>query len=179
MIKWGSCTFRVCPCLQGNQGDQEEWMQLATSCPEIPLQPYAVYLPAQAVRDKPSINPCCLLCAGDVRVFEGHAFMLETAGHAFMVEAAVSIGGRDARPGITAYRFANRIPLLFEVCCLCEALRASLPAAFKHISHLLDLGLCASGGSDVITKTANKRINWGSYKINSSSDKERGKRDPL
>ncbi|KAF5829235.1 topoisomerase VI B subunit, transducer-domain-containing protein [Dunaliella salina] len=69
---------------------------------------------------------------GDVRVFEGHAFM---------VEAAVSIGGRDARPGITAYRFANRIPLLFE------------------------------GGSDVITKTANKRINWGSYKINSSSDK--------
>eukprot|EP00967_Tisochrysis_lutea_P068777 scaffold90225_cov21-Tisochrysis_lutea.AAC.1 len=132
-----------------------------------------------------------------------------------MVEAAVSIGGRDARPGITAYRFANRIPLLFEVCCLCEALRfctavidvwpgiaacpwnacttafdlawaslpatqaqpslwssgASLPAAFKHISHLLDLGLCASGGSDVITKTANKRINWGSYKINSSSDK--------
>ncbi len=32
-----------------------------------------------------------------------------------MVEAAVSIGGRDARPGITAYRFANRIPLLFEV----------------------------------------------------------------
>ena len=36
-------------------------------------------------------------------------------GHAFMVEAAVSIGGRDAKSGITAYRFANRIPLLFEV----------------------------------------------------------------
>jgi hypothetical protein len=50
------------------------------------------------------------LHTGDVRVFEGHAFM---------VEAAVSIGGRDARSGITAYRFANRIPLLFEVGGLC------------------------------------------------------------
>lgn len=44
--------------------------------------------------------------AGDVRVFEGHAFI---------VEAAVSIGGRDVKPGINVHRFANRIPLLFEV----------------------------------------------------------------
>jgi hypothetical protein len=36
-------------------------------------------------------------------------------GHAFIVEAAVSIGGRDLKPGINIYRFANRIPLLFEV----------------------------------------------------------------
>lgn len=36
-------------------------------------------------------------------------------GHAFIVEAAVSIGGRDIKPGINVYRFANRIPLLFEV----------------------------------------------------------------
>eukprot|EP00877_Chromochloris_zofingiensis_P003200 jgi/Chrzof1/12881/Cz07g10220.t1 len=69
---------------------------------------------------------------GDVRVFEGHAFI---------VEAAVSVGGRDMKPGINVYRFANRIPLLFE------------------------------GGSDVITKTALKRINWGAYKINQGSDK--------
>lgn len=69
---------------------------------------------------------------GDVRVFEGHAFL---------VEAAVSLGGRDMKPGINIYRFANRIPLLFE------------------------------GGSDVVTKTALKRINWSSYKINQSSDK--------
>lgn len=27
------------------------------------------------------------------------------------------------------------------------------------------------GGSDVITKTALKRINWASYKINQSADK--------
>lgn len=72
--------------------------------------------------------------AGDVRVFEGHAFI---------VEAAVSLGGRELRPGINVYRFANRIPLLFE------------------------------GGSDVITRTATKRINWGSYKINQSSDRVR------
>jgi DNA topoisomerase VI subunit B len=38
-------------------------------------------------------------------------------------------------------RFANRIPLLFE------------------------------GGSDVVTRTACKRINWQSYKINHSVDK--------
>eukprot|EP00884_Botryococcus_braunii_P009390 jgi/Botrbrau1/18452/Bobra.0072s0035.1 len=69
---------------------------------------------------------------GDVRVLEGHAFI---------VEAAVSIGGRDIKPGINVYRFANRIPLLFE------------------------------GGSDVITKTALKRINWNMYKINQTTDK--------
>ena len=62
-------------------------------------------------------------------------------GHAFIVEAAVSIGGRDVKHGINVFRYANRIPLLFE------------------------------GGSDVITRTALKRVNWGSYKINQSSDK--------
>lgn len=35
-------------------------------------------------------------------------------GHPLIVEAGVCIGGRDAKPGITVYRFANRIPLLFE-----------------------------------------------------------------
>ena len=39
--------------------------------------------------------------------------MLE--GHAFIVEAAVSVGGRDMKQGINVHRFANRIPLLFEV----------------------------------------------------------------
>lgn len=33
------------------------------------------------------------------------------------------------------------------------------------------MGGGAQGGSDVITKTALKRINWQSYKINPSSDK--------
>ena len=46
------------------------------------------------------------LGAGDAKVLEGHAFV---------VEAAVSRGGRDLKPGINVYRFANRIPLLFEV----------------------------------------------------------------
>lgn len=35
-------------------------------------------------------------------------------GHPFLVEAAVSIGGTQVREGINVYRFANRIPLLFE-----------------------------------------------------------------
>ncbi|KAK9809996.1 hypothetical protein WJX72_003097 [[Myrmecia] bisecta] len=74
-----------------------------------------------------------------VATHQGEARVLE--GHSFIVEAAVSVGGRDIKPGINVYRFANRIPLLFE------------------------------GGSDVITKTALKRINWNSYKINQSSDK--------
>lgn len=39
--------------------------------------------------------------------------MLE--GHSFIVEAAVSLGGRELKPGLNVYRFANRIPLLFEV----------------------------------------------------------------
>ena len=30
------------------------------------------------------------------------------------MEAAVSLGGKSVKPGINVYRFANRIPLLFE-----------------------------------------------------------------
>ncbi|KAI3432870.1 hypothetical protein D9Q98_010453 [Chlorella vulgaris] len=62
-------------------------------------------------------------------------------GHAFIVEAAISVGGRNIKPGLNIHRFSNRIPLLFE------------------------------GGSDVITRTAIKRINWSQYKINQTSDK--------
>lgn len=52
-------------------------------------------------------------------------------GHPFIVEAGVSLGGKRAKEGITVYRFANRIPLLFE------------------------------GGGDVVTRTAMKRIKYG------------------
>ena len=38
-------------------------------------------------------------------------------GHAFVVEAAVSVGGKNIKPGLNIHRFANRIPLLFEVRC--------------------------------------------------------------
>lgn len=62
-------------------------------------------------------------------------------GHAFLVEAAVSLGGQNVKPGLNVFRFANRIPLLFE------------------------------GGSDVISQTATNRINWASYKINPGSDR--------
>ncbi|CAG9461021.1 unnamed protein product [Pedinophyceae sp. YPF-701] len=74
-----------------------------------------------------------------VATHEGPARAYE--GHAFIVEAGVSIGGRDVKPGINVYRFANRIPLLFEA------------------------------GSDVVTQTATKRINWGAYKINHHTDR--------
>ena len=61
-------------------------------------------------------------------------------GHPFIVEAAVSIGGEKVREGINVYRFANRIPLLFE------------------------------SGADVVTQVASKRINWSSYHIDSKRD---------
>mmetsp|Transcript_13732 Transcript_13732/g.27858 ORF Transcript_13732/g.27858 Transcript_13732/m.27858 type:complete len:344 (-) Transcript_13732:199-1230(-) len=62
-------------------------------------------------------------------------------GHPFIVEAAVSLGGKDAKEGITVVRFANRIPLLFE------------------------------GGADVATRVANGKIKWSSYKIDHKRDK--------
>ena len=62
-------------------------------------------------------------------------------GHPLIVEAGVCLGGRDAKPGITVYRFANRIPLLFE------------------------------GGADVATQVSKRRINWSTYKIRHSVDK--------
>jgi len=46
-----------------------------------------------------------------------------------------------------------------------------------HFLPCLDTLPVPQGGSDVITRTANKRINWGSYKINSSSDKVRAHLD--
>ncbi|KAL7530252.1 hypothetical protein ACHAXR_003388, partial [Thalassiosira sp. AJA248-18] len=62
-------------------------------------------------------------------------------GHPFIVEAAVCLGGKDAKEGISVVRFANRIPLLFE------------------------------GGADVATRVANSKIKWSSYKIDHKKDK--------
>jgi DNA topoisomerase-6 subunit B len=62
-------------------------------------------------------------------------------GHPLIIEAGISLGGRDAKPGITVYRFANRIPLLFE------------------------------GGADVATQVSKKKINWAAYKIRQNQDK--------
>jgi DNA topoisomerase VI subunit B len=62
-------------------------------------------------------------------------------GHAFIVEAGVALGGEGLKPGVNVYRFANRIPLLFEA------------------------------GNDVVTKTAKEGIRWGNYKISPVSDR--------
>lgn len=74
-----------------------------------------------------------------VATYSGSAQVFE--GHPFIVEAGVSIGGKDVKQGLNIFRFANRIPLLFEQ------------------------------GADVVTRTALKRINWNSYKINQTQDK--------
>ena len=62
-------------------------------------------------------------------------------GHPFIVEAGVALGGAGMKPGINVYRFANRIPLLFEA------------------------------GNDVVTKTAREVINWRNYKISPTTDR--------
>ena len=148
-----------------------------------------------------------LTCVGDARVLDGHAFI---------VEAAVSVGGRDIKPGINVNRFANRIPLLFEACTAasfsgCQALRYILMKANgcvarrseilssitsqalnmqgqvlqRTVSSLhvpcyvfamllacsLQMLALLQGGSDVITRTATKRINWAAYKINQATDR--------
>ncbi|XP_050371531.1 DNA topoisomerase 6 subunit B [Argentina anserina] len=74
-----------------------------------------------------------------VATYSGSAQIFE--GHPFIVEAGVSVGGKDVKQGLNIFRFANRIPLLFEQ------------------------------GADVVTRTALKRINWSSYKINQTQDK--------
>ncbi|XP_021307975.1 DNA topoisomerase 6 subunit B isoform X2 [Sorghum bicolor] len=106
----------------------------------------------QAKFDDPSGN--CLSPAGEYNLRLGiikelHPDMVAThasspqvfEGHPFIVEAGISIGGKDVKQGINIFRFANRIPLLFEQ------------------------------GADVITRTATKRMVWSSYKINQHQDK--------
>jgi DNA topoisomerase VI B subunit len=62
-------------------------------------------------------------------------------GHPFLVEGAVCLGGKFGKAGVTCYRYANRIPLLFE------------------------------GGSDVVTQVASKDTKWSTYKINTKNDR--------
>lgn len=62
-------------------------------------------------------------------------------GHPFIVEAGVALGGNGLKTGINVYRFANRIPLLFEA------------------------------GNDVVTKTAREDIRWNNYKISTTTDR--------
>jgi hypothetical protein len=102
----------------------------------------------------PKPDPNCLSPVGEYNLRLGimkemHPDMVAThteppnvyEGHPFIVQASVSLGGQNALPGITVYRFANRIPLLFEA------------------------------GNDVVSQIASKKINWSSYKIKQSTDK--------
>ncbi|KAL3647620.1 DNA topoisomerase 6 subunit B [Castilleja foliolosa] len=74
-----------------------------------------------------------------VATYSGSAQVFE--GHPFIVEAGLSLGGKDVKHGLNIFRFANRIPLLFEK------------------------------GADVVTRTASKKISWNNYKINQTQDK--------
>ncbi|KAL7615898.1 hypothetical protein Lser_V15G04456 [Lactuca serriola] len=103
--------------------------------------------------DDPSGN--CLTPLGDESFCEGIYKVLQpkmvatyTAksaqvyqGHPFIVEAGVSLGGKYFTQGINIFRFANRVPLLFEQ------------------------------DADVVTTTAMKRIKWKRYKINKMQEK--------
>ena len=61
-------------------------------------------------------------------------------GHPFVVEAAVSLGGR-CKAGLNIYRYANRIPLLFE------------------------------SGNDVVSVVCAKSVRWASYRIRMNADR--------
>ncbi|CAI9270094.1 unnamed protein product [Lactuca saligna] len=103
--------------------------------------------------DDPSGN--CLAPLGDESFCEGIYKVLQpkmvatyTAksaqvyqGHPFIVEAGVSLGGKVLKQGINIFRFANRVPLLFEQ------------------------------DADVVTTTAMKRIKWERYKIFKKQEK--------
>ena len=120
------------------------------------LQPAHIAALIQLLRDEKQIKPPssqCLSPAGEynmrlgvmkelkpkmVATFSDKAGAHE--GHPFLVEAAISLGGTQVREGINVYRFANRIPLLFEA------------------------------GADVVTQVATKRINWSSYHIDPKKD---------
>ena len=94
------------------------------------LQPAQVAALIQALRDEKQIKPpsgACLSPAGEYNMRLGVLKELKPKmvatftdksgaheGHPFLVEAAVSLGGSQVREGINVYRFANRIPLLFE-----------------------------------------------------------------
>lgn len=62
-------------------------------------------------------------------------------GHPFIIEAGVALGGTGMKPGLNVFRFANRIPLLFEA------------------------------GNDVVTKTARDSIRWSNYKISPTTER--------
>ncbi len=106
----------------------------------------------EAKFNKPSGN--CLSPAGEYNlklgimkeyipdhVATGRTNVCVFEGHPFIVEAGVSIGGKEQKEGIHVYRFANRIPLLFE------------------------------GHSDVATRVAKNNITWSSYHIKKNIDK--------
>jgi len=111
----------------------------------------------QRLRDETGVRPAsstCLSPAGEYNLRLGVIKELEPSmvatcsekpgaheGHPFLIEAAISLGGKKVREGINVYRFANRIPLLFEV------------------------------GADVVTQVATKSINWGTYHINPNTDR--------
>jgi DNA topoisomerase-6 subunit B len=124
--------------------------------PARTLQAAQVAALIQALRDEKQIKPpsaTCLSPAGEYNMRLGVLKELKPKmvatfsdksgsheGHPFLVEAAISLGGTQVREGINVYRFANRIPLLFEA------------------------------GADVVTQVATKRINWSSYHIDPKKD---------
>mmetsp|Transcript_14145 Transcript_14145/g.21163 ORF Transcript_14145/g.21163 Transcript_14145/m.21163 type:complete len:411 (+) Transcript_14145:1065-2297(+) len=126
------------------------------NCLPSDLSPSQVAALCQVLRDDVTIRPPsanCLSPAGEYNMRLGVLKELKpklvatftdkpgvNEGHPFLVEAAVSLGGVNVKEGINIFRFANRIPLLFEP------------------------------GADVVTQVATRRINWGSYLMDPKRD---------
>ena len=121
------------------------------------LKPNDISALMQSLRDDNGIKPpssSCLSPAGEYNLRLGIVKELNPTlvatftdkqsgsheGHPFIVEAAISVGGDRFKEGINIFRFANRIPLLFE------------------------------GGADVVTQVATKKINWSLYHMDPKKD---------
>lgn len=135
------------------------------------VTPQQVAALCQILRDEPSIKPpsgACLSPAGEynmrlgvlkellptmVATFTDKSGVYE--GQPFLVEAAISLGGRSVREGINVFRFANRIPMLFE-----SGADVITQAIYSYIIYVP-----ANYIVMWVYQVAMKRINWSSYLI--------------
>ena len=99
--------------------------QLLSQLPQEPAMEIIMVAVLESVQLFKAPDGSCLAPLGEYNLNLGICKVLEpnmvaTArdkpgayeGHPFIVEAAVSLGGKNEKEGITVFRFANRIPLL-------------------------------------------------------------------
>lgn len=87
-------------------------------------------------------------------------------GHAFIVEAAIALGGKGAKQGITVRGF---FVALMAVCVSTTVSHRATThqQCFRYANRI---PLLYNEGADVVTRVA-KELRWGDYKINAKEDR--------